>query len=344
MKRFIKLIILLLTIFMIIPTNVFANENTSLFAYTSATSEVENYAKENVAVYMSSHYDNHVGGYELGKGITIFTQNNQDKTLFPIWNNNRIIATFIVGNDSEGFYATYSESYVNQLNYLTRITSALSPMYIVANNKGIYGVVGNEWYDLNYNTGVYELKELYSVNDKKLVNSFEKINIIPYIQTRIPASYSKSFSIYYIQTGSYCYSYALGNLLRNMGYTSYTPADIQKYMNYSSGASKKDMSNYLNSKGLNCSYANSGNLSFNDVMNIIYYNNSYIYIGAVSNTRNAAHAFVIYGYFDNGITQLYNFWNPWYNYKQTMSAGNRIIETATSETFTWNNGYLYNIR
>lgn len=344
MKKIIKLVVLLFTIFMIVPIDVFANDESSLFAYTSANSEVENFAKENVAIYMSSHYNNNVGDYELGKGITIFTQKNQDKTLFPIWENNRIIATFIVGYDSREFYAVYSEAYVDQLNYLSTVTSITSPMYIVTNNNGIYGVVGNEWYDLNRDAGIYELKESYSVNDKKLVNSFEKINIVPYIQTRIPTSYAKSFNIYYIQTGSYCYSYALGNLLRNMGYTNYTPADIQNYMNYSSGASKEDMSNYLKSKGLSCNYVNTGYLSFNDVMNIIYHNNSYIYIGAGSNTRDSRHAFVIYGYFNNGTTELYNFWNPWYNFKQTMSAGNRIIETETSETFTWNNGYLYNIK
>lgn len=344
MKKFVKLFVVLVTILLIIPIKVFANENSSLFSYTTVDNEVESYAKDNVAIYMSSHYDNNVEDYELGKGITVFSKNNQNKTIFPIWENNRIIATFVVENDSEGFYAVYSEAYVDQFNYLATITSSSSPMYVVASNNSVYGVVDNRWYDLNHNTGIYAVKEPYSVKDKIMVNSFEKLDFVPYIQTRIPTSYSKSFSIYYTQTGSYCYSYALGNLLRNMGYTSYTPTDIQKYMNNSLGASKTDLSNYLQSKGLSCNYANSGYLSFEDVMSIIYYNNNYIYIGAKSNTRNESHAFVIYGYFDNGITQLYNFWNPWYNYKQTMSAGNRIIETASSETFTWNNGYLYNIR
>ena len=346
MKKMLKAIITIIVVGLLFPINAFAEDDKSLYAYTNYDVEIENYAKEKVTTYMNSHYDNrNVNNLELGEGIKIFTTNNENKILYPIWENDTIVATFIVGKESEQFYAVYSEAYIDQLNFLSTISSISSPIYIVANENGIFGVIDDKWYNLNENIGNYEYEEEYFLNDKLLINSFEKVEVIPYIQTRIPTSYSKSFTIYQSQgSGSYCYSYALGNILMNMGYSSYTPANIQAYMNYSSGASKSDLSNYLNSKGLTCNYGEYGYLSFNDVMTLIYNSNSYIYIGARSNNRNVSHAFVIYGYFNNGSTQLYNFWNPWYNYKQTMSAGNRIIETGSSETFTWNNGYLYNIR
>ncbi len=43
---------------MIVPINVFANDS-SLFAYTSTNSEVENFAKENVIIFITSgnHYE-----------------------------------------------------------------------------------------------------------------------------------------------------------------------------------------------------------------------------------------------------------------------------------------------
>ena len=337
--------VVILMMCLIIPTNLFANDNNDLFAFTIVNSDVDNYAKEKVAVYMTSHYNgNNIEDYKLGKGIVINYQNNQNKFLFPIWLGNYIVATFIVDYDSNEFVAVYSEAYIEQLNYLTNVTTETSPMYIVADFDGVYGVVNNKWYNLNSNIGTYEVKETYYLENMTLVNSYEKLDIDTYIQTRIPASYSKNFSIYYRQLNDYCYSYALGNLLRNMGYQNYTPENIQQYMNYSAGASKTDLANYLSSKGLNCDYSNTGYLSFTDVKNIIYHNNSYIYIGAKSNSRSASHAFVIYGYFDDGYDRLYNFWNPWYSYTQTMNSGTRIIETTTTETFTWNNGYLYNIR
>lgn len=332
----------------IMPISISASENlsSSLYAYSNEDDGFEIYAKENVNIFMLSHYaDTEFDDIELGKGITIFNQREDKKMLFPMWKGDEVVATFVVGEEDGEYFSVYSEAYVGQLNYLFKNTGS-NPIYLFSNDNGIYAIINDRWYDLNKNGGDYFYSVIATIDKENIpiINAKEKLTFNPYIQTRIPTSYSKSFNIYHRQMGAYCYSYALGNILMNMGYISYTPEDIQGYMNYAEGASKSDLSNYLNSKGLSCNYNNYGYLSFDDVMSLIYNNNSYIYIGAKSNNRNASHAFVIYGYFNNGTTQLYNFWNPWYSYKQTMSAGNRITETETSETFTWNNGNLYNIR
>ena len=88
--------------------------------------------------------------------------------------------------------------------------------------------------------------------------------------------------------------------------SSYTPANIQSYTGCVQSASKTTLANYLKSKGLNCNYSNSGYLSFSDVTNIIY-NKGYIYMSAKSNSRDVSHAFVIYGYVDDGTNKLYTF-------------------------------------
>lgn len=346
MKKIINIFLIILLSIGVLSTNAYADDNVSLYTISEININIENYAKENVGVYMNSHYDGKVNeDYKLGQGIKIYNLNYDNKMIFPVWDNNRIIATFVVEEKDEEICAVYSEAYVNQLNYLINISSVVSPICIFSDDYGIYAVVDNTWYDLNGNAGDGETKTVLLNNDGIIINSFDKLEITPYLQPRIATSYAKSFTIFYSQgSGMYCYSFALGNILLNMGYSNCTPSNIQAYMNYKEGATKDELKNYLVSKGLTCTYSNSGYLSFDDVMNVIYNKNSYIYIGAKSNTRDANHAFVIYGYYNDGNTQLYNFWNPWYTYKQTMSATTRIINTKSTETFTWNKGYLYDIK
>lgn len=346
MKKIFKLILTTLLMMLILPIGTLAENDNSLYAYTEVDSVIEEYAKDKVGVFMDSHYEgNDVSNYRLGQGIKIYSNFDDEKMLFPIWDGSNVIATFLVGKDGGEIYAVYSEAYIGQLNYLLNETSEASPLSIMANEEGIYGTVNNKWFDLNLPSGTYIERQTYIPASYLIKNVAETLEISLYIKPRIPTSYSRTFNIYQAQgtSGLYCYSYALGNILMNMGYSSYTPANIQSYTGCAQSASKTTLANYLKSKGLKCNYSNSGYLSFSDVTNIIY-NKGYIYMSAKSNSRDVSHAFVIYGDVNDGTNKLYNFWNPWYSYKQTMNASNRVISTHSSETFTWNNGYIYNIR
>ena len=293
MKKIFELILTTLLMMLILPIGTLAENDNSLYAYTEVDSVIEDYAKDKIGVFMDSHYEgNDASNYRLGQGIKIYSNFDDEKMLFPIWDGS---------------------------------------------------TVNNKWFDLNLPSGTYIERQTYIPATCLIKNVAETLEISLYIKPRIPASYSRGFTIYERQTGKYCYSYALGNILMNMGYSSYTPANIQSYTGCAESANKVTLANYLKSKGLNCNYSSSGYLSFSDVSNIIY-NKGYIYMSAKSNSKKESHAFVIYGYVNDGTNQLYNFWNPWYSYKQTMNASTRLINTSSGQTFTWNNGYIYNIR
>lgn len=345
-KKSIKLfLVICLSLIMFQTTGLYANDR-QLYARSKELTGHTTYASENLGKYIISNEGYLNKDYTLGKGIYISDPLDVDKALYPIWENDEIVATFLVVYVEGEYSGIYSKAYAEQLDELVDITSMDYPLNLVVQNDRFYGVIGNRWYDLNEEPGSYDTLN-YLSNDSELmiIDASQTIYYKEIIQTRIPTTYSKSFTIYQVQTGDYRYSYALGNILMNMGYSSYTPANIQSYMNFSLGASNSEMVAYLNSKGLNASYASNGYLSFSDVQNIIYYNNSYIYIGATNqSTLSSAHAFVIFGYYNDGVSKLYNVWNPWYSYRQTMNATTRIITTESTRTYKWDLGYIHNIR
>jgi hypothetical protein len=346
-KKIIILCIVSVVLICITPFQpVLASTSASLFAYSKDIKKQTMYVEENVSKYMSAHYNSgDITTYQVGNGISINDPNDIEKVLFPVWNNDLIVATFIVIDNGNGYSGIYSEAYANQLEYLVGKTSRENALFLVATGETLYATINDQWYDLNAEIGTVSTNPPFVGASHSSIDASVKLDINPYYQTRIATSYQKNFTIYYPQgNGNYCYSYALGNILLNMGYSSYTPADIQSYMNYSLGASQIDMHNYLASKGLTCTYSTSGFMSFDDVASTIYYNDSYIYISAQQyNTWSAYHALVIFGYFSNGTNELYNIWNPWFSNTQTMDASTRLIMVGDTTTFIWNNGYLYNI-
>lgn len=241
MKKLFKILVAVAFVICLMPIEILAQENSSssLYAYSNKDERFEIYAKENVDIFMTAHYTNaRPDDIELGKGITIFSQREDNKMLFPMWKGDDVVATFVVGEENEEYFSVYSEAYIEQLNYLFKNVKDSNPFYLFSNDNGIYAIINDRWYDLNKNGGNYFISFITTIDkeDIPIINAKEKLVFNSYIQTRIPTSYSKSFSIYYRQTGAHCYSYALGNILANMGYTSYTPEDIQEYMNYDESA------------------------------------------------------------------------------------------------------------
>lgn len=132
----------------------------------------------------------------------------------------------------------------------------------------------------------------------------------------------------------------MSNILYNLGYTSIKPSNLKNYIGETS-ASNEIVASYLTSQSFKCTWKESGYLSVSQVQSYLK-SYKYIYIGA-SHYFMGGHALVIFGYVDNGVEVLYYFWNPSYNYTQTMSSSTRII-TPYSVDFVWNSGYIHSIR
>ena len=345
-KKCLSVLIAVLVIFgAMAPVQAANGNDCTLYAYSCDVSTQEEYAASVVSQFIYSHgYEGEVSNLELGKGIIINDEEEIEKVLFPIWEDNTIVATFLVSFDGDACYGSFSEIYAQQLNALQNVATVNSPLVLVVQNDTIYAVISTKWYDLNGGMGEYVIGEEYGVLGLQPINARNAVVYDEYIQPRIPTAYAKTFTIYQTQSTYYCYAYALGNMLMNMGYTSYTPANIISYMNSATGATQPQMASYLESKGLSCTYSRSGYLSFSAVQNILYNGNGYIYMNASNNDANTAHIFVLIGYANTGSEQLYTIWNPWYTYKQTISASTRYIPTESTKSYTWDNGYLYNIR
>lgn len=344
MKRIIKILSAIMMFFAVISPRISANDS-SLYAVATQEEGFTEFAESYGTSYIAGYYGGNIdfNQIDIGRGITIDDPKDYDKVLFPVFRNNDIIGSLIVIDYKGQFTATYSELYADRLEQLQPLTSLETPLRIVVNNDDIFAVIDDKSYNLNNSSSIDAALPSH-LSDGRALKVNDYLRYDEPVLTRIPTSYAKSWTVYDPQgTDYYCYSYALGNILLNMGY-DYTPKDIQDFMEGAKEASKSDMNDFLESVGLSCTFKNRGYLAFESVMNIIYHNDSYIYIGA-GNTADetSSHAFVIYGYSSNGSRNLYRVWNPWYDYTQSFDADTRIITTASSTTFEWDNGYLYNI-
>ena len=334
-------------LFVSIVHNISAQDH-NFYAYSNIEEKYDVHARNNVVRHIMTNPVNNTNfsGLKLGRGIKIYDPNDLPKFLYPVWANNKIIGSLLVIDDNGELSCVYTDVYNQKLNSLIRITSKEKPMTLIVDNRGLLAVIDNEWYGLsNDDRGVFNGEIPY---DKNIVNAFEDLDLVMPISYKIPTGYSLPWKVYEVQRGYYCYSYALGNILLNKGY-KYRPADIQKFMNYSTDASNYEMNNYLKSIGKKSTYSSSGTLAFSTVKNAIYHNKDYIYIAACrKNEKNerVCHAFVITGYFQDADSKLnsYSVWNPWYDQQQTFDDKSKLITTNDSRVYKWDAGYLYNIK
>lgn len=316
-----------------------------LWVYSLESSIHDNYAKNRVGTFIvAQNYESDIlDNIQLGKGIFVFDNNEISRMVYPIWNNHEIIATFVVSTNNDECWGLYGQQYARQLNNLKNYTSQTNPLSIKIKDNKVYGVISNQWYDLDGNNEIcFSLDN--NINDFEIINVSEKVEFSYPIQSRASNSYVSSFTITstYIQpyNEAYCYSYAMSNILYNLGYTSIKPSNLKNYIGETS-ASNEIVASYLTSQGFKCTWKESGYLSVSQVQSYLK-SYKYIYIGA-SHYFMGGHALVIFGYVDNGVEVLYYFWNPSYNYTQTMSSSTRII-TTYSVDFVWNSGYIHSIR
>ena len=67
---------------------------------------------------------------------------------------NTIIATFLVADVDGEVSGVYSTNYIEQLNAIYSQTSEEKPLWIIVYEEEIYGIIGNDVYNLNSNIGI----------------------------------------------------------------------------------------------------------------------------------------------------------------------------------------------
>lgn len=188
MKRFISII---LSVFMIISNTclVSANENLNFYTISINTESYDAYVYEKIGGFLYGHYGEVNESLKVGRGISIFNENDFPKVLYPVWNGNKIKGTFVVVNVEDEFSGTYSEMYVEQLNNLISLTSLDNPLKLIADN-GLYAMIDNNVYDMNQSLTLVEkeISQSYSFDNYILNNSFEKINYVNPIIPRYPTA------------------------------------------------------------------------------------------------------------------------------------------------------------
>lgn len=342
-------IVIAIILLMNLTTVVWAVDESSvnLYALSSANTAAQTYAVNKVSVFAyASGYAGNMEDLKLGTGITIYDPDDVDKVLFPVWENDEIIATFLVTVIDEGTCSgSYSAAYALQLNAIKRLTSQANPLSLVVIDDGFFGVIGNQWYDLNGTAGQGVAKVLTLSTFTSVINAHDSVCYSVYMQPRITNRYVLPFTPSGTQTsveGGVCYAYAMSAILQNMGFYKYTPQTISTVLG-DAGATKSQLAGYLSAEGFCCTYSDIGYMPLNDVKNRIYHQHDYIYISAKADDNSGYHAMVLFGYFDDGANALYYIWNPWYTYTQVIDATTRNIPTENTVSFDWNHGYIYNI-
>ena len=351
--KLIKVILsFILFITCILPLKINAND-LNFYVYTTISESHEKYVKEKVAYFINSqNYSFDTSKIMVGKGIDIIDKEDVNKSLFPIWYENKIIATFLVADVDGKASGVYSTNYIEQLNAIYSKTSEENPIWIIVYEEEIYGIIGNDAYNLNDNIGSSD--ETIDIScelntNSTVINAKDMIDYNTIVIPRYPTTYMNSWTEYAYLTGgpNWCCHYTLYNILRNLGYTSYSLTDIKSDLDNNVGYSNlSDVTDYLTTQGFDYNSSETGYLSTSSVVNIIYNNDDYLFIvGTNQSDLSGKHAMVIVGYSIMSIETLYTVWDPHRTTSgySTIDASTRLVTTTNSKTYKWDAGYIYNI-
>ena len=349
MKRILSII---LAVFMAISNTcvVFANEEVEFYAYTSDTSEFDEYAIDKFSSFLYGHYGYIDNTIELGKGITIFGETTYPTVLYPVWKDDNIIATFNVVNVNDLYSGTYTEELADVLNQFISYSSLETPIMLI-NDNHLFFKVGDDIYD-----GLMNIVDDLSVHDtnnvqiqKDITNVKENINFQTLTIPRAPTSYNNGWSVYQNDSTQqyWCYAYCLYNIFRNLGITDYTLNEIKSgiYPYILGTTDPWYIDDFLSAEGFYYYYRSSGYLSYSDIQSIIYLNDNYIMIGLTNQGEGYDHYMVLYGYSNISGIVTYSVWDPQSsgNGRLTLDANTRLItvtRTSGTITFKWDGGYF----
>lgn len=347
MKRIFSII---LSVFMIISNTcvVFASDSAELYAYTGDTSGYDDYATEKFQGFVYGHYGYFDSSLELGKGITIINENDYPKVLYPVWNNNEIVATFIVVNVDGIYSGTYRE-YTYMLNDLISLTNENSPLYLLSNEDGFFAIVDDTVYNMNES-----IVENIETSLQVINQNFEIINAANCMETEtviLNSSQSRanpnSAFVNYWHTYRYdydgsvnnhCYTFCLYNIFRNLKITEYEFSEIRSGILLGLGnADISDVIDWLNQEGFNFSSQNNGYIPYSSVYNILCTNDNYIMVGLSYVNSNADHFMAMYGCSSISGMITYSLWDPESNEEDSDSGGLVTMDGNTRIVLNWNN-------
>lgn len=100
-------VIIILFVFISFSLPINANQNLSLYAYTTDTTEFDEYAVENIGEFIYGYYGHIDDNIKLGRGITVLGDIDNTIVIYPIWKYNEIIATFKVALYNNEYFGTY---------------------------------------------------------------------------------------------------------------------------------------------------------------------------------------------------------------------------------------------
>jgi hypothetical protein len=128
-------VIIILFVFISFSLPINANQNSSLYAYTTDTTEFDEYAVENIGEFIYGYYGYIDDNIKLGRGITVLGDIDNTIVIYPIWKYNEIIATFKVALYNNEYFGTYSDGNASAMNHVKEYASLNTPLILFMENE-----------------------------------------------------------------------------------------------------------------------------------------------------------------------------------------------------------------
>ncbi|MDO5696145.1 MAG: C47 family peptidase [Eubacteriales bacterium] len=365
-KRFKHLMLMVLSLVLLLSTNVnagsnleerFENNVSSLYIASDPVSEgYINYAKEEkMNIFMSlpdvvsdelSYLDSDENIY-FGNAFVL-----NDINYIPILANNKVIALLAVIETNGEYSWTLSSDFSDGLNSIAKKTSRNKPAVLYTDKGNVYANISGDIHQLTFNPEIKSIQQDNHrmnpfVENKEIVNVYNVSNKTEVKYSRIQystrASSSKYLTLDLKETQgdqSWCSAFAGAQILRYRGKGNIYAQYIMRY--YYPNVSNTDLKDKSITNSELIKYANKkksypsqidNTLSISTVKSQI---NSYkpIYLGCRGNGtyKKARHALVLRGYNTNSST--YSVWNPWNAKYVSMSTSSKSI-AVSGGTFTW---------
>ncbi len=370
MKRIITIVCCVCIVFTSIGIGVKAN-NLELYAYTRSIDAYDDYIQKRAGEFiLVQQFDFNYLDIVVGKGIYVFSVLDESNVMiYPVLYNRTVLGEIVVGKDGDEVFGTFCRSYNEVLNDAYALTSKEEPLRLVLNEYGLTYMIGNTEYRVypyghnnsieNHKAAIAESNEFIECISKGIDYEHKIIDRYPNARTNTWSAYSNmgSYLNTYKPYGSvWCYAHCLYNIFLNLGINTYSSVSAVANMAASSAASAyiSTIGPNLVNAGFSCTYSNSGSLSFSSIVNTIYNNNNYVFMGnqlkysGAGYTWEDGHATVLYGYAYLYGTYYYDVWDPAYpnggSGLITMTGPNYTYFSADGLTqLKWNLGYIRNI-
>lgn len=357
MKQLAKISIIISMLFtFVVPIS--AEESTTLYVYTTDTSEFDEYAKESLAVHIYTYYGYLDNSLKLGKGMYVFGYDEIPQVVYPIWKDDKIVATYKIIYHDNVFSGTYSDGNVEQLNYAISVATKENPVKLFRYENQFYYSIGNTIYSASNGVGKIVRGIDFDENSFEKATSINVNNKIEYDQISTRTTTSKY--LYWTapehnpSSTFYCYAYCLSPILRCLGYTAYTYNKISNDIREQEGIPMAAVEipilrEYLTNQGFLYSSSTGGSMGTSTVEIWVKNNNMYIMMGLTCLNENSTmkHFSVITGYSNVNGTYTYQVYDPQHNGTGgilTMSASTKEFTNSDGSKFKWDAGYFTHFR